>query len=168
MNTALLAIGVFATAFFVHLAWWRIALPRRQTAALLGLFCAVLFAWLTVSHVLPGRWFTAADRWEAIHVAVFHTACTLAYVVAYSALEQRSPSMTMLVAVADAGEAGCSPDELRGLLAGVSPLEVRLDTMIHDGMIMRAGDTYRLAAKGWAWASVFASWRRLVGLPRGG
>ena len=67
-------------------------------------------------NILPGHWWTAADRWQAIHVAVFHTACTLAYIVAYSALEHRSPSMTLLVAVADAAAAGCSPDELRGLL----------------------------------------------------
>lgn len=168
MNTALLAIGVFATAFIVHLAWWRIALPRRQTASLLGLFFAALFAWLAVSHFLPGRWFTAADCWEAIHVAVFHTACTLAYIVAYSALEHRSPSMTLLVAVADAGDAGCSPDELRGLLDGASPVEVRLDAMMHDGMIVREGDGYRLAAKGRAWATVLTAWRRLLGMPPGG
>lgn len=168
MNTALLAAGVFATALIAHLAWWRISLPRRQTAALLGLFFAVLVAWLAVSHFMPGRWFTATDRWEAIHVAVFHTACTLAYVVAYSALEHRSPSMTLLVAVADAGDSGCSPDELRRLLAGVSPVEVRLDAMVHDGMIARDGDSYRLAAKGRAWATVLSAWRRLLGMPPGG
>jgi hypothetical protein len=168
VNTALLAFAVFATAFVVHLAWWRISLPRRQTAALLGLFFAVLFAWLAVSHFMPGRRFTATDRWEAIHVAVFHTACTLAYVVAYSALEHRSPSMTLLVAVADAGDTGCSPEELRGLLTGASPVEVRLDAMVHDRMIARDGDGYRLAAKGRAWATVLSAWRRLLGMPPGG
>ena len=168
MNTVLLAVAVFATAFIMHLAWWRIALPRRHTAALLGLFFTVLFAWLAVSHFLPDRWFTAANRWEAIHVAVFHTACTLAYVVAYSALEHRSPSMTLLVAVADAGDVGCSPEELRGLLVGASPVEVRLDAMVHDRMIAREGDGYRLAAKGRAWATVLSNWRRLLGMPPGG
>jgi hypothetical protein len=168
VTTALLAIGVFATAFMAHLAWWRIALPRRQTAALLGLFLAALFAWLAVSHFLPGRWFTAGDRWEAIHVAVFHIACTLAYVVAYSALEHRSPSMTLLVAVAEAGDAGCSPDQMRGLLASASPLEMRLDAMLHDGMIARDGDGYRLAAKGRAWATVLSAWRRFLGMAPGG
>lgn len=168
MNTASLATGVFATAFIMHLAWWRISLPRRQTAALLALFFAVLSAWLVVSHFLPGRWFTAADGWQAIHVAIFHTACTLAYVVAYSAIEHRSPSMTLLVAVADAGYGGCSRDELRGLLVGASPVEVRLDAMVHDGMINRHDDGYRLAAKGRAWATVLSNWRRLLGMPPGG
>lgn len=168
MNTALLAAGVFATAFAMHLAWWRIRLPRRQTAALLGLFFIVLIGWLAVTLLRPGRWFSAVDAWQAMHVAVFHTACTLAYVVAYSALEHRSPSMTLLVAVADSGAAGCSPDDLRGLLAGVSPVEVRLDAMVHDGMIAREGDGYRLAAKGRAWATVLSAWRRLLGMSPGG
>ena len=168
MSTALLAIGVFATAFLLHLAWWRIALPRRQTAALLAVFFGVLLGWLAVSHFLPGRWFTASDRWQAIHVAVFQTACALAYIVAYSALEHRSPSMTLLVAVADSGAVGCSPEELRSLLAGASPVEVRLDAMVHEGMVTRDGDGYRLAPKGMAWATVLSNWRRLLGMPPGG
>jgi hypothetical protein len=168
MSTALLAAGVFAAAFLLHLAWWRIALPRRQTAMLLAVFFGILFAWLAASHLMPGRWFTAADRWQAIHVAIVHTACALAYIVAYSALEHRSPSMTLLVAVADSGAAGCTEEELRGLLVGSSPVEVRLDAMVHEGMVVREGDGYRLAAKGWAWASVLAVWRRILGMTRGG
>jgi hypothetical protein len=168
LSTALLAAGVFGVAFLVHLAWWRLALPRRQTAALLMLFCGVLGVWLAVSHFMPGRWFTAADRWDAIHVAIFHVACTLAYVVAYSALEHRSPSMTLLTAVADSGRAGCTPEELRGLLAGANPVELRLDAMVHDGMVTRDGDDYALAPKGRVWAAVFAAWRRFLGMPRGG
>jgi hypothetical protein len=168
MSTALLAIGVFATAFLLHLAWWRIALPRRQTAALLAVFFGVLVVWLGVSHFFPGRWFTAADRWQAIHVAIFHTACALAYIVAYSALEHRSPSMTLLVAVADSGGAGCTPEQLRSLLAGASPVEVRLNAMVHEGMVTLDGDGYRLAQKGRAWATVLSNWRRLLGMPPGG
>ena len=168
MSTALLAIGVFATAFLLHLAWWRIALPRRQTAALLAVFFGVLVVWLGVSHFFPGRWFTAADRWQAIHVAIFHTACALAYIVAYSALEHRSPSMTLLVAVADSGGAGCTPEQLRSLLAGASPVEVRLNAMVHEGMVTLDGDGYRLAPKGRAWATVLSNWRRLLGMPPGG
>lgn len=168
MTTAFLAVGVLAVAFVLHLVWWRIALPRRQTAMLLAVFFGVLGAWLAVSHFLPGRWFTAADRWQAIHVAIVHTACALAYIVAYSALEHRSPSMTLLVAVADSGAAGCSPEELRGLLAGASPVEVRLDAMVHEGMVTRDGDGYRLAPKGLAWATVLSNWRRLLGMPPGG
>jgi len=168
MNSALLAAGLFAVSFLVHLVWWRLALPRRQTAALLGLFFGVLSIWLAASHFMPGQWFTAADVWQAIHVAIFHTACTLAYVVAYSALEHRSPSMTLLVAVANARGAGRTAADLRSLLGDASPVEVRLDAMAHDGMVVRDGDDYRLAPKGQTWVAVLSIWRRCLGLPRGG
>ena len=59
-------------------------------------------------------------------------------------------------------------DDLRGLLAGASPVEVRLDAMMHDGMISRDGEGYRLAAKGRAWATVLSAWRRLLGMSPGG
>lgn len=76
--------------------------------------------------------------------------------------------MTLLVAVADSGNAGCTHDELRGLLAGSSPVEVRLAAMVHEGMITQDGDGYRLAPKGRAWAAVLSTWRQLLGMPRGG
>lgn len=168
MSTAILAAGLFSSALLLHLAWWRVALPKRQTAVLLAVFFGVLAAWLAMSWLTPGAWFAADDRWQAIHVAIFHTACTLAYVVAYSAIEYRSPSMTMLVAVADSRGAGCTREELRDMLSGVSPVEVRLDAMVHEGMVTAEGEGYRLAPKGRAWAAVFANWRRFLGLPRGG
>ena len=145
-----------------------VADSTAPTAVLLAVFFGVLVVWLSASHFMPGRRFTAADHWQAIHVAVFHTACALAYIVAYSALEHRSPSMTLLVAVADSHGAGCTPEELRGLLAGANPVEVRLDAMVKEGMIARDGDGYRLAPKGRAWATVLSSWRRLLGMPQGG
>ena len=168
MRTALLGAGVFALAFVAHLIWWRVALPRRQTAALMGIFLGGLALWLLCSLVLPGRWFTAGDPWQAVHVAVFDVACTLAYVVAYSALEHRSPSMTLLVTVADAGAAGCAIEQLHGMLAAANPVEIRLAAMLHDGMIIRDGDGYQLTPKGHAWAAVLSSWRRLLGMPQGG
>jgi DNA-binding IclR family transcriptional regulator len=47
-------------------------------------------------------------------------------------------------------------------------VEVRLDAMVNEGMVIRDGDSYRLAPKGRAWASVLSTWRRLLGMPRGG
>jgi len=168
MNTAVIGVGLLAIAFILHLAWWRIAVPRRQTAVLLGLFFGVLAVWLVVSRRMPDRWFTATGIWQAFHVVTFHTACTLAYVVAYSAIEHRSPSMTLLLTVADCGGAGCTASDLQGRLISVSPVEVRLDAMVHDRMIVREGDDYHLATKGQLWVCVLSTWRRCLGLPRGG
>ena len=92
----------------------------------------------------------------------------LAYVVAYSALEERSPSMTILSRVADAGSLGHSREELQAMLVNVSPVEIRLSAMVRDGMVREDGGTVVLTAKGWAWANTFTMWRRMLRFRLGG
>lgn len=168
MRIAILASGLFAAAFLAHWLWWRIRIPARQTAALLGIFLGVLGAWAVAAVLYPAGPMAPRSPWELLHVAIFHVSLTLAYVVAYSAIEHRSPSMTVLTFVADAGPAGRSVAEVHALLNAASPVEVRLRAMVHEGMVHEDGDGYRLAAKGRAWAVVLSAWRRLLRLPRGG
>ena len=56
--------------------------------------------------------------------------------------------MTLLVSEADARGAGQTAADFRGLLADVSPVEVRRDAMVHDGMVVREGEEYRGGDKG--------------------
>lgn len=168
MRLTLLASALFALAFLVHWLWWRIRIPPRQTLALLGIFMSVLAVWSIAVVVTPDAGFAPRSSWEWLHIATFHTALTLAYVVAYSAIEHRSPSMTALTFIADAGDAGRSIAEVHSLLEAASPVEVRLNAMVREGMIRREGGGYRLADKGLAWATTLSAWRRLLQLPRGG
>lgn len=169
MRIWLFACGLTGASFIVHLLVWWAAIPRRQTRALLLLFATTPIALLAIglfarSH-LPA-WYPATS-WEWLHVAVFHIAFALAYVVVYSALEERSPSMTLLSRVAQA-PAGCSRTQLETLLGKTSPVEVRLDAMVRDGMISSDQSTYRITAKGRRWAATFEAMRKLLGFTPGG
>ena len=73
--------------------------------------------------------------------------CSLAYVVAYSAIEGRSPSMALLVYVADARGQGRTRDELEGLLRGENPVSARLQAMLLDKMVVENGGCIMLTAK---------------------
>jgi hypothetical protein len=168
MRIALLAAGVFAAAFLVHWLWWRVRIPGRQTAVLLGIFFTTLGAWGLAAGLLPESLLAPRSIWELLHVAMFHVALSLAYVVAYSAIEHRSPSMTVLTFVADAGAAGRPVAEVRAILEAASPVETRLAAMLREGMVQEADGAYRLAVKGRAWAVVLSNWRRFLRLPRGG
>jgi hypothetical protein len=162
-----IAIGVYAAAFVAHWLLWRVRIPTRQTAALLAIFSGTLVIGLVSSAWWPPAWqFTSG--WELLHVAIFHVAAMLAYVVAYSALEERSPSMTILSRVADAGSSGQSREELQAMLVDVSPVEIRLAAMVRDGMVRDESGTIVLTNKGWAWANTFTTWRRLLGFRLGG
>jgi hypothetical protein len=169
VNVACAAFGLFLIAFALHWLWWRIKIPRRQTAAIFLLFMAVLVVGLAALHVVPslaalGPW----GFWPALHIASFQIAMTLAYIVAYSALEERSPSMTLLVHVADSAGRGRSRVDLEAVLTGFTPVETRLAAMARDRMIEIDGDLCRITPKGRVWAITFGTWHRLIRFEKGG
>jgi hypothetical protein len=162
-----IAIGLPAVAFLTHWLLWRVRIPARQTLSLLAIFLATLVIGLFSSAWWSPAWrFTNA--WEVLHVAMFHVAAMLAYVVAYSAIEERSPSMTILSRVADSGNRGQSREELQAMLVNVSPVEIRLAAMLRDGMVRDEAGSMVLTTKGWAWANTFTTWRRLLRFRLGG
>lgn len=169
MRVACAAFGLFALAFLLHWLWWRVRVPKRQSATIMLLFFGILAAGLGALHVVPGlKAWGPWGLWPSLHIALFQTAMTLGYVVAYSILEERSPSMTLLVYVADSVDRGRSRDELHAVLAGFTPVETRIDAMVRDGMIEPDGDGYRITPKGRAWAITFGTWHRLIRLAKGG
>jgi hypothetical protein len=169
MRVAGLAIALFGVAFALHWIVWHIRMPRRQTAALLAILLGVLPLGLAAVAFLPGlRALGLAGPWEYLHVAIFHVAMSLAYVVAYSALEGRSPSMSLLVHVADSGSQGCSREELEAMLKSAQPVESRLQAMVRDHMLNEADGAYSLTPKGRVWGQVFSMWLRLLKMDKGG
>jgi hypothetical protein len=169
MRIAGLALALFSIAFFVHWVLWRVKVPKRQTAALLAILLGMLPVGLAAMCWGPGaRLAGPLSPWQCCHVAVVHVAFSLAYVVAYSALEEQSPSMTLLLSVARAGPQGRSREELTALLEGRSPVEVRLAAMLRDKMLTEVDGAYQLTAKGLLWAGTFACWLRLLGMGKGG
>lgn len=171
MRVFIIAMALAATGFVAHWTWWRIRIPARQTAALLATFSLVLclgIAATTRPFAFVPPEYRLANAWEVLHVAGFHIAAMLAYVVAYSAIEERSPSMTILSRVAAAGTDGASLDELARILKSVSPVDIRITAMLRDGMVRAEGDGLSLTAKGLAWARVFSAWRRFLGFTKGG
>ncbi|MBU6275163.1 MAG: hypothetical protein KGQ61_00835 [Planctomycetes bacterium] len=170
MRTALTAFGLFTTGFVVHWLVWRVRIPLRQTASLLGIFAVTLVVGLAVLTSPAAEAFGCrlGSPWEVLHVAEFHVAAMLAYVVAYSAIEERSPSMTILTAVADSGPGGLRRADVEGCLRGLAPLERRIDALVRDGMVDRSGDDLRITAKGRQWAATFGATRRVLGMTKGG
>lgn len=169
MRIASVAIGLFCAAFLVHWLVWRIHIPRRQSASILLILLAMLPVGLAALAFVPaGQAWAPQGFWEYLHVAIFHVAMTLAYVVAYSALEDRSPSMTILVHVANAKGAGRTREELVAILQGRRPVERRFEALIRDKMVDEVDGVYQLTSKGKQWAWVFLQWRRLLKMDKGG
>jgi hypothetical protein len=170
MSIVIFSFALFAAAFALHWLLWRVWRPKRQIVGLLylfnGLFGIVLFAaWLRPD--LP-FWPKEMHIWPWLHVALFYEAVSLAYIVAYSALEQDSPSMTIVVFVADAGGQGRTREELYNLIGLDFIIGYRFESMLHSGLIEKVADVYRLTPKGFFWARLFLLYRRLFRLQMGG
>jgi hypothetical protein len=169
MRIAGLAFALFLAAFLLHWIIWRIRIPRRQSAALLLILLGTLPAGLAAVALVPA-WQAFGPRgfWEYFQVAIFHAALSLAYVVAYSAIEGRSPSMALLVYVADAGGQGRTREQLASLLRGENPVAARLQAMLRDKMVVQSGSHFVLTVKGWAWARSLGAFRGFLGMEKGG
>ena len=122
MRIAGLAFGLFLAALLLHWIVWRIRIPRRQSAALLVILLGCLPAGLAAVLFVPAlQVFGPLGFWVVLHVSTFHVALSLAYIVAYSAIEGRSPSMALLVYVADARGQGRTREELESCSAARIP-----------------------------------------------
>jgi len=168
MRTFLFALGLLAFAFAVHWSVWRVRIPKRQTLALLVIFFSVLFLGLLASQVTQGLPWTPSGLVEVLHVALFHTAVTLSYIVLYSAIEEDSPTLKLVRFVEQAGDEGRHPDELYGVITDELIVGSRLDAMTRDGMITKDGEMCRLTPKGRGTAQLFRTTATLMGLRKGG
>lgn len=169
MRIACLAAGLLAAAFLIHLLWWRIRLPQRQTAMLLIVFLSVLVLGLAAGELLSVLGATQPlPFWACVQIAIFHIAMTLAYVVAYSVIEGNSPTMVIVTAVADSQGRGLTRAELDQALRATVTVEVRIAAMVHNRMATEQRGIYRLTGKGRAWAAVFTFWQGLLKLDKGG
>ena len=160
--------GLFAAAFCLHLALWRISAPRRQIRALLRLFFGMLAAALVLGWLtrLPAfRWSPA----EAVHLALFYAGLTLSYIITYTAVQVDSPSLVIVSRIAAGGEAGLGRDELFAQLTDDLLVRPRLEDLVRDEVVTLDGGVYRVCRRGSGFLALIVGWRRLMGLPiRGG
>lgn len=146
MTVLLIALGVFGLSWLVHLAWWRCALPARQTRALITVFAGgpgVAVLALALLDQLPAL---SPPSWAAL--ALFHGGATLCYLITYAGIEETSPSLVIIRTLEEAGERGATREELHARLAAARFLPPRIDALVRDGLITRADGMLRLTPRG--------------------
>jgi hypothetical protein len=169
MRLAAFTIALFGFAFAVHWLIWRIRIPRRQTLALLLIFLGSLLLGLWVLALMPELHAPVRSGPAAfLQVSQFHVAMALVYIVVYTALEEQSPTLSLVKFVAEARESGRSWAELVAHLEAIQTLQSRLEAMLRDGLLSEEDGVYRLTGKGRSWARVFRWWRGALNMNVGG
>jgi hypothetical protein len=171
MNLVIFAGGLFAAALLIHWLIWRLRRPQRVAATLLLIFFSTLGAGLLLAPHLP--WldrFAPTELWPILHVCLFHSACTMAYMITYSALEQDSPTLTIIAYVAAAPGLGRSRADLLTLVSDQQIVGARFEALCASGLITPGSQVgaYVLTMKGRRWALLFSGFRRLYRLQKGG
>lgn len=169
MRLALFAVATLAAAFAAHLALWRVRPPKLHTAALLVVFFGTLAAALALAALVPGlAGWGPRGPWQALQVATFHGALSLAYIAFYSAIEEDSPSCQIVLSVAGAGAAGRSRAELAALLDNDRLVASKIRSMLRDGMVTERDGLLVLTGFGRGIARAYLLVERVFGLARGG
>lgn len=165
MAGLVIALGLFCTAFFIHLIVWRIGIPGRQTRTLLMLFGAVLVGGLCAVSFKPqlldviGLY--ALGPWELAQVAALYLALVFAYITTYSALEVDSPSLVMIHAIFGAGTEGITHEEFEQAMSAEVLIDPRLNDLVRDGMAALDHGRFVITPKGLRIARIFDLYRRI-------
>jgi hypothetical protein len=101
-------------------------------------------------------------------VALFHVSSSLAYTVLYSALEEDSPSLGLMLFV-EAAPGGRTRAELVEFLTRRALISSRLDSAERGGLLAHDGTgKLVLTAKGARLVRLFSFSQRLLGMEKGG
>lgn len=162
----------FLGSFFIHLELWRTIKPRRQMA-LLGLIfvlapATIYFALFVIAQATQpsGTWFVR-DPFNLSYVFIWHLALSAAYIMSYPAIQAESPSLRILLAIADSRPGGLDARELEGLFPPDVLIKERFADLIAENLIQPDGNQYVPTRKGRALTTLFTGYRWLLDLPRG-
>jgi hypothetical protein len=156
MNILIYGTAIFFSAFLLHILIWRLRLPKRQTLAILKIFMLSLLIGLSFG-IDKGL-----NPFELIHISIFVISLTLAYIITYSGIEADSPSLVMIIAIADKGVEGLPVERFYELMSDSLLVSPRLDDMLRDGLAFIDNDKYILTKKGRLFAQIFINFRALL------
>ncbi len=173
MKLLLWGSSLFVFAFLFHFVVWKVHLPGRQTKALLSIFLGTLVV-VPISLVLITEFSPELKPWmptgisEWMRIGIFHVALTLSYMITYSAIETDSPSLVMVMAIANAGPGGIDEKDFEATLNDDLLIKPRIKDLLTDKMVYMKNDTYRLTKKGMLFANIFIYYRAVLRAPKGG
>jgi hypothetical protein len=166
MRLFLAGLLLLLLAFFVHIVAWRLRLPRRSIRALLCIFAATPLVVVPIYFAVePSPAFIDASG--AVRILLFYVSCALVYVVLYSAIESKSPSLAIVSYVASCGSAGCAEADFADHVVDDEGVSTRIAAMQAAQMIVVSDGQCTLTPAGRRWAELFEFASHIFRLPLG-
>lgn len=172
------ALGLATIALLVQFSLWKIALPRRQSRAIVVIFAGTTALGLFVNIVQP---FGAAgglylhSTYDFLAVALFQFATLCAYIITYSAVEVDSPSLLITLLIEKGRDSrqdrlhkSLTERDLRSILNDDVLVRPRLRDLLRDGHLSAQNGQMQLTSKGRKFVAIFIAYRALLRAPKGG
>ena len=163
---------LFGLAFLVHVVLWKIHLPHRQTRALVVIFFGVLLVGLillwSAKFIVHTKFLAPETIPEYLHITLFVATFTLAYIITYSALEADSPSLVMILRIAEAGSHGLPQEQFKRQMTDELLIVPRIRDLLRDHLVYAEAGKYKLTPKGVLFARIFIVYRRILNISQKG
>lgn len=148
-------------------------MPVRQVKTMLYIFFSTLVVGIILFLNIPSLFSIFnlqfhLNFWEYLHICLFFTSLTLAYMITYSALEADSPSLVMVMTISNAEPEGLDKKVFEQLMSDDILVMPRIKDLLIDHMVYMEGNVYRLTAKGALMATLFLFYRKLTNAPDDG
>ena len=160
MSILFYGTGSIVIAFLIHLIIWKIRLPQNQTRALLQIFFGTLIVsismlWKFSAYVTIFGIPAPVTNSGYLQLSFFFISAALAYIATYSALEVDSPSLVVVMNIAEAGSGGLERNTLEKKMGDDVLVIPRLGDLVASGMVSLEGQRYKIKPKGAFIARIF-------------
>ena len=164
---------LYGAAFLLHFIVWKARVPKRQTRVLLLLFLGVLICGSFIlgkySHSISlFGLHPPASVVEYVQIWLFFISLSLAYMITYSAIAADSPTLVMIMRIAEAGAFGLSRESLEQAMNDRVLIVPRVKDLLTDRIVELDGERYLLKAKGILMARLFTFYRNVMRVGKGG
>jgi hypothetical protein len=164
MTVIIVGIALFLTAFAIHVALWRISVPKRQGRMLAVIFLVVLIASLGLLLSPPAAAIGPKFSLPRLVLTVqFYCSLCTVYFILFTAVEADSPTLTMIELIFRCREQGIGREDLLRQIELYSFARLRLDQLLRDGMVIANGERLRPTHKGRVVINLILSYRHLLG-----
>lgn len=155
MQLLFIAVLSLSIAWVLHILWWKVCLPIAHTKALLILFTVVFGFCLMVCFLLSYVGILQFSIYNYLHFTLFYVPVSLAYISAYSLIEEQSPSMLILELLEKSTPEGLSKNDIEGTFSAADVISQRLDAAVNNGLLKQEDKELKLTKKGEFLARVF-------------
>jgi hypothetical protein len=158
---SILTIAVFAllVAWCLHIAIWRVLLPKSQLKALLLIFVSV---WAVVVAALLAAGWPIKAVVEFLYFSLTYWSAALCYVITYSAMEGDSPTLSLTRHLHRNGSEGISHEEIEEFFRQRPFVGARVKALVTDNIFIEEQGGYRLSAGRYLFFRVILGYRRIV------